>query len=40
VLTAFDESLHAALEDRAHGRLGHHTGSADETGAMAQSAGG
>lgn len=40
VLTAFDDSLHAALEDRAHGRLGHHAGSADETGAMAQSAGG
>ena len=35
VLTAFEGSLHAALEERAHGQLGRH-----ETGAMAQSAGG
>jgi glutamate-1-semialdehyde 2,1-aminomutase len=36
VLTAFGDSLDAALEDRAHGKIG----SSTESGAMAQSAGG
>jgi len=36
VLTSFSDSLDAALEDRAHGRIGH----ADESGAMSHPAGG
>jgi glutamate-1-semialdehyde 2,1-aminomutase len=40
VLTAFSDSLDAALEERAHGRLGQRVTSADESGAMSHSAGG
>jgi glutamate-1-semialdehyde 2,1-aminomutase len=40
VLTAFSDSLDAALEERAHPAGGHHIHSADETGAMSHPAGG
>jgi glutamate-1-semialdehyde 2,1-aminomutase len=40
VLTAFSDSLDAALEERAHGRPGHHVPNANESGAMSHSAGG
>jgi len=40
VLTAFSDSLDAALEERAHSRPGHHVKSADESGAMSHWAGG
>jgi len=40
VLTAFSDSLDAALEERAHQVPGRHVTSANETGAMAQKTGG